>query len=466
MQKNELIRFRITDINNLGVGVGHLENAGEQTGMTVFVRGGVTGDELEVKVIKITKGYLVARIERTLVPSPYREERDLCDAALSCGGCAYRHVSYAHELEIKRGYVQNAFRKMGLSDVTVLPTRSTGVVCGYRNKAQYPVQKGKDGKTVAGFYANASHRVVSAEHCALQPPVFSEIVAFLCDFCDRYGISAYDEKTGKGLLRHIYLRIGVKTGEIMVCPVVNGRSLPHERELTEQITARFPNIKCLILNFNTKSTNVVLGESYRLLAGRPYIEDELCGLTFRISPEAFYQVNHDACELLYGLAKEKAALTGKELLLDLYCGIGSIGLSMADRAGEVLGMEIVEGAARCAEENAKRNGIKNAAFFCGDASDSQGLLKTAMEKKGDLSGAVCVIDPPRKGTTPELIEGIAAHRSPRVVYVSCNPDTLARDCAEFRRLGYQIGEVTPVDLFPRTGHVESVVCLKRQSDVI
>ena len=464
MQKNETIRLRVTDINNLGCGVGHLENAGEDTGLTVFVRGGVTGDELEAKVIKVTKNYLVARPEKILIPSPHRTEEDLCTAALGCGGCAYRHITYQHELELKRGYVETAFRKAGLSQVKVEEVRHTNTVVGYRNKAQYPVQKMKDGRIGAGFYANSSHRIVPADHCRLQPDVFGEIVSFLREFADRCGISAYDEESGKGLLRHIYLREGVKTGEIMLCLVLTSDRLPREQELVDAVTKRFPRIRSLMVNVNRENTNVVLGEKYRLLWGREWIEDVLCGLTFRITPQSFYQVNHDSCELLYGLAKDRAELTGKELLLDLYCGIGSIGLSMADQAGEVLGMEIVERAAQSATENAVRNGITNAAFFCGDASDPQGLLKKAAEARGDLSGAVVVLDPPRKGTTPELIEGIASHGVPRVVYVSCNPDTLARDCAIFAQFGYEIGDVTPVDLFPRTGHVESVVCLTRRLD--
>ncbi len=463
MQKNDLIRLRITDVNNMGCGVGHLENTGADTGKTVFVRGGVTGDELEAKLIKVTKNYLVARPERILVPSPHRTEEDLCTAALGCGGCAYRHITYGHELELKRRYVQNAFRKVGLFDVEVESVRHADSVVGYRNKAQYPVQKGKDGKIYAGFYANASHRIVPADDCRLQPRIFGEIVAFLCDFANRHHISAYDEESGKGLLRHIYLRQGVKTGEIMLCPVLTADRLPAERELIEAVVRRFPQIRSIMININAENTNVVLGEWYRLLWGREWIEDVLCGLTFRITPQSFYQVNHDACELLYGIAKERASLTGNELLLDLYCGIGSIGLSMADAAGEVLGMEIVEQAANSATENAARNGITNAFFFCGDASDPQGLLKKAAEEKGSLTNAVVVLDPPRKGTTPELIEGIAAHGVPRVVYVSCNPDTLARDCAIFAQCGYKIGTVTPVDLFPRTGHVESVVCLERRN---
>ena len=464
MQKNETVRLRVTDINNLGCGVGHLEDAGEDTGKTVFVRGGVTGDELEAKIIKVTKNYLVARLEKILIPSPYRTEEDLCTAALGCGGCAYRHITYEHELELKRRYVETAFRKVGLSQVAVEDVRHTASIVGYRNKAQYPVQRGKDGKIYAGFYANSSHRIVPADRCRLQPAAFGDIVAFLCDFADRHRISAYDEETGKGLLRHIYLREGVKTGEIMLCLVLTADRLSCESILVDAVKEKFPQIRSLMINVNRENTNVVLGESYRLLWGREWIEDVLCGLTFRITPQSFYQVNHDACELLYGLAKERAKLTGCELLLDLYCGIGSIGLSMADRAGEVLGMEIVERAAQSATENAERNGIGNASFFCGDASDPQGLLKKAAEERGCLSQAVVVLDPPRKGTTPELIEGIAAYKVPRVVYVSCNPDTLARDCAMFVQYGYEIGTVTPVDLFPRTGHVESVVCLTRTFD--
>ena len=461
MQKNELIRVRITDVNNLGCGVGHLENAGADTGKTVFVRGGVTGDDLEAKVIKVTGSYLVARPERVIVPSPHRTEEDLCTAAIGCGGCAYRHITYEHELELKRQYVENAFKKVRLHDVVVEPVRHTETITEYRNKAQYPVQKGKDGKLQAGFFANSSHRIVPADNCRLQPAVFGEIVSFLCEFADRHRIPAYDEVTGKGLLRHIYLRIGARTGEIMVCLVLTKDKLPAEQELIHELCSRFPQVRSLMINVNSENTNVVLGERYRLLWGEEWIEDILCGLRFRITPQSFYQVNHDACELLYGLAKERANLMGEELLLDLYCGIGSIGLSMAKEAGEVLGMEIVERAARSATENAERNGITNASFFCGDASDPQGLLKRAAEEKGSLTSAVVVIDPPRKGTTPELIRGIAEHGVPRVVYVSCNPDTLARDCVTFAECGYEIGVVTPVDLFPRTGHVESVVCLER-----
>lgn len=462
MQKNDVITLTVEEISNLGHGVAHLQNADGSRGMAVFVQNGVTGDHLRARVIKATKSYLVARIEELMIPSPLRAEEQVCPAA-GCGGCVYRQVRYDHERELKRNYVQNAFRKAGLPHVKVKEVQGTNMLTGYRNKAQYPVRKGKNGME-AGFFAASTHRIVPIKDCQLQPPVFGELTARICAFCDEYGISAYDEESGKGLLRHIYLRHGAGTGEIMVCLVVNGKGLPHEVELSRTLTEAFPQIVGIVLNVNTQSTNVVLGKEYRLLWGRDWLEDELCGLRFRISAGAFYQVNHDACQLLYGIAKERAGLTGGETLLDLYCGIGTIGLSMADRAGEVIGIEIVEEAVKCAAENAKRNGVENAHFYCGDASDARLLLATAEEAHGALDPAntVVILDPPRKGSTPELITYLSDRGFDRVVYVSCNPDTLARDCVVFENLGYQIGAVTPVDMFPRTGHVESVVCLTRK----
>ena len=461
MKKNDVVTLTIEEINNLGCGVGHLPASDGTRGPVVFVRDAVTGDKIEARIIKVNKSYLVARIENILAPSPLRCTPDC--TAKGCGGCVYRHVTYAHELELKRDYVQNAFRKVGLADVAVEPVRHTGALTAYRNKAQYPVANGKNGMEV-GVFATGTHRIVPATDCKLQPAVFSEIAAFVCRFCDAHGICAYEEESGKGLLRHIYLRQGAVTGEVMVCLVLNGETIPAEEELVAELTAKFPAVKSILVNVNRKNTNVVLGERYRLLWGRGYIEDELCGLRFRISAGAFYQVNHDACELLYGIAREKAALTGKETLLDLYCGIGTIGLSMATDAKEVIGIEIVDEAVERAAENAKRNGIGHAKFYCGDASDAKKLLANAERERGELDAehTTVVFDPPRKGSTPELIGYIAERGFRRVVYVSCNPDTLARDCVLFKELGYEIGEVTPVDLFPRTGHVESVVCLTRK----
>ncbi len=461
MKKNELITLQIEEINNLGCGVAHLKNPDGSAGQVVFVRDAVTGDLLDARIIKVNKSYLVARIERLITPSPLRCTPD-CKAK-GCGGCVYRHIGYEHECKLKHDYVVNAFRKAGLADVKVEPVRHTNELTGYRNKAQYPVQNGRNGMEV-GFFASGTHRIVPAEDCRLQPPIFAEITAFLCNFADKNGIRAYEEETRKGLLRHIYLRIGAKTGEIMVCLVLNGDRLPSEEKLVTELSARFPKVTSLMINVNREATNVVLGKDYRLLFGRDWIEDQLCGLSFRISAGAFYQVNHDACELLYGIAKEKAALTGNETLLDLYCGIGTIGLSMSDQAKRVIGIEIVDEAVKCAAENAKRNSIALAAFYCGDASDAKKLLAAAEEAEGvlDPKHTTVILDPPRKGSTPDLIGYLSDRGFDRVVYISCNPDTLARDCALFRSLGYTVGTVTPVDLFPRTGHVETVVLLSRE----
>ncbi len=451
MKKGDIIELEISDINNLGCGVGRLD------GKVVFVKGAVSGDRIRALVIKDNKSYAVARLDTVLSPSAHRMESELCDTPLSCGGCVYRHVTYEHELEIKHGFVKSAFVKAGLSDVDVLPVMSTQKVKGYRNKAQYPVANSKNGMR-SGFYASKTHNIIPVDDCAIQNPAFAAITGAVCRICDEYGIKAYDENTGNGLLRHIYLRIAEATGEIMLCLVVNGRALPSEKEITEKITADFPNIVSLMLNTNTENTNVVLGKEYRILRGRDYIEDVLCGLRFRITAQSFYQVNREGAELLYGLAAKEAELDGTQRVADLYCGTGTIGLSVSDKAKKLVGIEIVQSAVECAKQNAKYNGIDNAEFYCADAGNAQNIL-TAM---GGARPDVVIIDPPRKGSTKELVECLSSLGVPKIVYVSCDPTTLARDCAWFKEAGYKIGSVQPVDMFPRTGHVESVVCLSRK----
>lgn len=456
MQKNEILTLSVEEMNNLGNGVAHLPD-----GMVVFVTGAVTGDTVEAKVIKVNKTYAVARTERVIKPSSIRTE-DGCPLD-SCGGCIYQRVTYEHECERKREYVRNAFRKAGLADVAVSPIRTTGILDGYRNKAQYPVGRAKDGRTVAGFFASSSHRIVPTDECRLQPKIFSEIVRAVCEFCDKNQISPYDEETGKGLLRHVCLRYGVETGEVMLCLVVTRERFPASDALVAEMTGRFPAIVSVMLNLNRENTNAVLGEEFFCLFGRPYIEDILCGVRFKIPAGAFYQVNHDACELLYRTVAEKADLHGGETVLDLYCGIGTIGLSLAGKARRIVGVEIVPQAVERAEENARRNGIRNARFFCGDASDTKRFLAAAEWEDEPLGDATVILDPPRKGSTEELISCLAERKFSRIVYVSCNPDTLARDCALFRDCGYRIdGDVVPVDLFPRTGHVETVVLMSRK----
>ncbi len=461
IKKNDTINVKITDMNNLGAGVGHYPDEG---GITVFVRGAVTGEVVSAKVIKVASSYLVGRLCSVIEPSPYRAcegDRALCSAPASCGGCCYRNVKYDYELEIKKNYVINAFRKAGMPDVTVEDVMSTGDICGYRNKGQYPIRATRNGLSV-GFFANKTHDMIPCDECLLQPRVFSEILNFAVAFATEKGISAYDEESGRGILRHIYLREGKQSGEIMVCMVINAEKMPYAEEFAESLVERFPRVVSVMLNINRKNTNVILGEKFLLVKGRDYIEDTLCGVRLRISAGSFYQVNHDAAELLYSLAREKAELSGNEILADLYCGTGSIGLSMADRVRMLVGIDIVDEAIACARKNAEINGIENAYFYCGDASDTEGLLGRAKREIGDFVPDVVVIDPPRRGTTEELANYIDRLGVCRVVYVSCDPDTLARDCAYFSRLGYIVGAVSPVDLFPGTGHVECVCLLCRE----
>lgn len=453
MKKDEIITLSVTDLNNLGCGVGRYE----PDGRVVFVKGAVTGDTVRAKIIKVNGSFCVARLEEVLTPSPYRTKRDACSAPLACGGCVYRHITYEHELDLKREYVRHAFIKAGLSDVSVLPVLSTGKTTGYRNKAQYPVMQTKNGIR-AGFFASKSHHIIPADTCAIQSERFTPIVRFVCEFAETNHWSVYDEESGRGLLRHIYLRVGEVTGQIMVCLVINGETVPFADTFVRELTSTFGLVVSVLLNRNCENTNVVLGKEFVTLYGKDYIEDELCGLRFRISADSFYQVNREGAELLYGKAAELAELREDELLMDLYCGTGTIGLSMSKNVGKLIGVELVPAAVECAKENAARNGVGNAEFFCGDASSKEMILSCTSGKVPD----VAVIDPPRKGSTRELVECLAALDVKKIVYVSCNPDTLARDCTWFVEANYNIGEVQPVDMFPRTGHVESVVCLERR----
>jgi 23S rRNA (uracil1939-C5)-methyltransferase len=345
-----------------------------------------------------------------------------------------------------------------LASVTASPRE-----VGYRNKAQYPIARSKDGEYVIGFYAPKSHRVAEARRCPLAPPVFGEILDTLAAFFKKYDLSVYDEESGKGLLRHIYLRRGEISGEILLTLVVNSDALSHSDELVKTVTERYPEVVGILLNINDKSTNVILGEKYVTLYGRDYIFDTLGGVNLKITAPSFYQVNRDAADLLYAKAKELAAPTKDDLILDLYCGAGSIGLSMADKAREIIGIEIIDSAVRCANFNAKNNGISSAKFYTGDAGDAEKLLLNAERQRGEvIKPDIVILDPPRGGTTEELIKYVSTLNPKRVVYISCNPQTLARDAVIFKTLGYETNEVFAFDLFPATGHVESVVCLTRK----
>ena len=463
----EVVTLTVHDLNNLGCGVARMPDGTPDGGLVVFVKGAVTGDVVKAQIIKRTKSFCVGKLTEIITPSPMRAEEAFCQAPEACGGCVYRHLKYEDELRSKHDRVTQAFRQAGLSDVTVRPVLTVKrdgehVTRGYRNKGMYPVRQGKNGME-AGFYAAKTHKVIPCFDCALQPEAFGELVRAVCKLCDKYRVTAYDEESGKGTLRHIYLRCAAD-GTTLLTLVINDQRLPKQAAegLVHELVGRFPKLCGILLNVNRENTNVVLGEKFVTLWGKDYLEDTLCGKQLRLSAGSFYQVNHDAAELLYNTAADMAGLTGTEHLADLYCGAGSIGLSMSDRVADITGIEIIPEAVECAKVNAALNGLgpDRARFFCGDASDAHKFLAAA-EEGGAPAPDIAVIDPPRKGTTRELISEIARRDIRRVVYISCEPEPLGRDCAVFREFGYEIGEVQPVDLFPRTGHVESVVCLER-----
>lgn len=455
MKKNDIIRLKIESITNLGFGVGRKD------GLVIFVGGLVSGDEADVRIIKLTPSYAVGKTETLIKKSEHRcEGRCHID---KCSSCAYKNINYTHELNIKKDDVRQAFIKAGLSGAEVDEIIPSPSEYGYRNKAQYPITKDKSGEYIVGFYAPKSHRVTEARECPLLPSVFGDIVNELTEFFKRHSLSVYDEESGKGLLRHIYLRRGEVSGEILLTLVINGSSVPNSDELVSALTERFPSIVGILLNVNKDKTNVILGEKFITLYGRDYIYDTLSGVELKIGAPSFYQVNHGAAELLYAKAKELAKPTKDDLLLDLFCGAGSIGLSMADFGCEIIGIEIVEDAVLCARENAARAGIKNAKFYTGDATGTEALLRNAERELGrKIKPTIVVLDPPRAGCDEKLIRYISSLSPKRVVYVSCNPTTLARDVAVFRSLGYEYGKITAVDLFPLTGHVETIVCLRKQ----
>lgn len=456
MRKNEELILTVTDLNNLGFGVAHHER------VTVFVSGAVDGETVRARVILVKRTYAVAKAVETLTAAPWRISDD-CPAQ-GCGGCAYRHVTYVHEQELKRRSVLSSFRKAGLTEtvvgevVTPVDAGGCALTEGYRNKAQYPIARADDGSYRLGFYGAKTHRVVEAALCPLQDPAFQPILEDLRVYFTEKQLSVWDEERGQGLLRHVYLRRGSESGEILLTLVIGENTFPDEADFAKEIMGRHPELVGVVLNINREVTNVICGDTYRTIGGRGYLIDTLAGVRLRIHPAAFYQVNHAAATLLYRKAAELASLTGREQILDLYCGTGSIGLSMAHLAREVIGVELTPEAVECATLNARESGIQNARFYQGDAGDTRHLLDGI---PGGVHPDVVVLDPPRKGSTPELLQCLSDLAVPRIVYVSCNPDTLARDAKMLIDLGYRMGEVTPFDLFPRTGHVETVVLMSK-----
>lgn len=453
-RKNQCVTVEINDLTDLGFGVGRVDGA------VVFVSDTVPGDVCEVKLIKVNKTYLVGRVEKYIKRSDMRVS-DRCSQR-ACKSCAYKNVSYNCEASFKEDGVRHIFSASTLEGIATAPITVSPNEIRYRNKAQYPVAL-IDGEYRVGFFAPKSHRVTPITDCPLTPKVFSEICDELCAYFKEKNVSVYDEESGNGLLRHIYLRRGEISKEILVTVVINGRTLLDENNLVERICAKFPEVVGILINTNAENTNVVLGKEYRTLFGRDYIYDTLAGVRLKITAPSFYQVNHSATELLYAKAKELAMPEKTDTLLDLFCGAGSIGLSMADSVGELIGIEIVDSAVECAEENAKACGIANAHFFTGDATETEKLLANAeRELARKISPDIVILDPPRAGCDERLVRFVSTLNAKRIVYISCNPKTLARDVVIFRECGYDTDIVYPFDLFPMTGHVESVVCLKRQ----
>lgn len=449
LRKNDDIRLEITAFTSLGSGIGRFEN------MAVFVDGTAPGDEITAHIIKVKKNYAVGKVQKLHRKSKLRTESD-CTVDSRCGGCAYRHIKYEGELDIKKQTVTDAMKRIGGIDLECEEILSIKEPEYYRNKAQIPVGLDSDGKIITGFYSKKSHRIIDCGECKLQHRDFPKLVEAVKSYMYENPVTVYNEETGEGLVRHIYLRQGVKTGETMVCLVINGDTIPRKEKLIEKLLETGVNIKSVILNKNKKDTNVVLGEICETIYGSDFIEDELCSLRFRISPLSFYQVNPEGTELLYGRAREYAGLTGGEVLLDLYCGAGTIGMTMAKNAKQVIGVEIIPQAIENAKENAKLNKIENVRFICDDA---KGAAKTLYDE--GIRPDVVVVDPPRKGCSREVLETIAKMSPDKVVYVSCDPATLARDCAIFSELGYTVQKLSAVDMFPRTVHVESVALLCR-----
>ena len=419
-------------------------------GAVVFVPRAVRGETVELRITRVMKTSYAGEIVSVSVPSPERTEPD-CPYFGECGGCDFRHMTYREELSAKRQRVQDALRRIGGVDLEVGEILGAGHPLHYRNKAQFPV--GPDG--TVGFFRQRTHQVIPVEECRICTPEANRTAQAVQEWMRRYHIPAYDERTGKGLVRHVYVRTN-QDGESLCCLVVNGRQVPREPELTAMVLAAVPKTVGVVLNTNTRQGNVVLGDRYRTVWGQDFLMDCLCGKTFRLSVPSFYQVNREQAEALYGKAVEYAGLTGKETVLDLYCGAGTITLTMAGKAKRVIGAEIVPGAIRDARENARRNGVTNTEFFCGDAAD----VAARLESEG-LRPDVITVDPPRKGLAPEVVRSVAAMEPRRVVYVSCDPATLARDVKLFMESGYQPRRAAAVDLFPGTRHVECCVLLSR-----
>ena len=467
MQKNELVKVKIEDIGVGGEGIGKVD------GYTLFIKDAIIGDVVEAKVMKAKKNYGYARLMNVLTPSEDRVEEVVCPMARKCGGCQIQEMKYPAQLAFKESKVRGNLERIGEVPGELLDQIMHPVVgmdeegmqpFRYRNKAQFPIGTDKDGRVTAGFYAGRTHSIIGNTDCVLGVEVNEEILNCILDFMEEFEIPAYDEVKHKGLVRHVLLRYGFKTDEIMVCLVINGKTIPHCHDLVGRLR-QIPGMTSITLSSNTAKTNVIMGDTIRLLWGQEFITDYIGEIKYQISPLSFYQVNPVQTEKLYGLALDYAGLTGNETVWDLYCGIGTISLFLAKKAKQVYGVEIVPQAIDDARNNAKINDITNAEFYVGKAEEVLPEYYKEYEKthNGETVHAdVIVVDPPRKGCEESLLQTIVDMQPEKVVYVSCDSATLARDVKFLRAKGYELKDVTPVDQFPHTVHVETVVLLSQQ----
>ena len=453
IQKNKEYIVDIIDMGFSGEGIAKIDD------FTIFIPGAIVGEKVKILIVKVLTSYAFGKIIEILESSTSRTMDD-CSTYKRCGGCNMRHITYNKTLEIKQNSVQSLVNKTLKNKVGVKQTIGMDNPYNYRNKAQHPVGKDKDGNSYIGVFANRTHNIIPIEKCHIQKEISQEIGKYICKFINENNISVYDEETQKGLIRHIVIKVGIKTNEIMCILVINGKSIPKEEELVRKIVKTFPNVKTIVKNINMKNTNVILGKENINIYGNGYIEDILGDYTFKISPLSFYQVNPIQAEKLYNIGVESAGITKKDVVFDLYCGIGTITLFMAKYAKKVYGIEIVEQAIEDAKENAKINDIKNVEFISGDVEN---ILTDLIENKKIIPDII-MIDPPRKGLDNKTIENILKIRPKKLVYISCNPATLIRDLSKLENI-YNICEIQPVDMFPFTSHVECVAVLQLKENM-
>ncbi len=448
IEKNQHYELTITDMGSEGEGIGKIND------FTVFIPRAITGDVVEIRIVKVKKSFGYGKLVKLITPSPFRVE-PICEVADTCGGCQLQHLSYETQLDWKTKKVKDCLNRIGgLKDIEVLPTLGMGTPYHYRNKAQYPIRQ-INGKVQTGFFAPRSHQLIPLETCYIQDPKKEAIMKAVLAFLEKYKISIYDEEKHTGLVRHLMIKTGYHTEEMMVCLVINGPKLPHADEFVKAIKAVAP-VTSIILNQHLEKSNTILGNSCTVLDGENAIIDYIGDLQFKISPLSFFQVNPQQTEVLYTKALEYAELTGDEIVWDAYCGIGSISLFLAQKAKKVYGVEIIPEAIENAKENAALNHITNAEFYVGKAEE----VIPQMYEQGIVADTI-VVDPPRKGCDSKLLETLIKMSPNKIVYVSCDPATLARDLAYLVAEGYQVDKVQPVDMFPQTAHVECVVLMSR-----